>query len=183
MSLLIFAFTFFSASATETPICENLFVTVEALIQAQPLDVAAAKKELFKIGNDKRTEMVRFVRTEKEKFRKVKDAEMTAFDVDSKNNKTDTNEERNNRRQERATLSARVQVEKKVFNSNLDTQDKVCQKYLKEKREEYLSKIRELQNTDTATKSAAKKAESALPPELDEFKDIPKGPGTVLKPQ
>lgn len=180
---IIFVISFFSVNATEVPVCDNLFSSVDTLLQTQPLNVDATKKELFKIGNDKRSEMMRYVRSQKDIYRKTKELELTAFDVETKKIKGASSEQRAARRKERSALSLKVQTEKKEHNKNLDTQDKACQEYLKTKREEYLTKIRELQNATKALQKEAKKTEALLPPELEEFKEIPKGPGTVLKPQ
>lgn len=180
MIAIIFVLTIFSisAQAVDFPECDNIFASVDEMVAAPSIDEAAYKKNLFKIVNDKRIEVMRFVRQEKETYRKAKESELTAFDVESKKNKATTSDEKSTRRKEREVLSKQISADKKEFNKDLDTKEKTCQAVLNAKRMAYLEKMRDLKRAPKQTKR-----NEVIIPELDEFNDIPKGPGTVLKPQ
>lgn len=177
-AFLIFSFVF----ATETtapafPVCDQLFSGIETSLQNPSAETEVVRRELFKIVNDKRMEVSRFVRQEKESYRKKRDLEIKDFDLKTKMLPPNS-DEKNKRREERKQVAARIFNEKKEWNRQLDTQEKQCITYLNQNRESFLSQLRALKKTQ-----APKPSEPLASPALDEFKEIPKGAGTVLKPQ
>ena len=142
-------------------------------------------------------EILRHIRTEKDTFRKIKDSELIAFDVESKKNKTATSDDKNKRRQEREALNKKNSAEKREFNKALDEKQQSCNTFLNKMRTIYLDKFRNIKNAPRATNhnkdiDGADDALSSLTvdskknkktPETSEFDEIPKGAGTVLKPQ
>ncbi len=187
-----------TTQAADFPECEKLFSPVEEQLASSTPDLGATRKLLFKIANDKRTEVVRFVRTEKEVFRKAKDAELTGFDVESKKNPSPTSDERAQRRKEREELGKKVAAEKKAFNSSIDEKQKSCNTFLNTQRSVYLAKMSAIKNAPKSTShnpkaTAAQQTihsitdedapQKPTKPDTSEFDEIPKGPGTVLKPQ
>lgn len=203
MMFFLSLMTIFSVHAADFPECEKLFIPLDEQVAHPTADLDAAKKTLFKIANDKRLEVLRFVRDEKATFRKAKDEELTAFDVQSKKNPSPTSDERTKRRKEREELSKKINKEKKDFNKALDDQQKACNDFLNTQRSVYLAKFRAIKNAPKSTNhnkdavaaqqtiheitdhEAAEPARLAKPKKADmsEFDEIPKGPGTVLKPQ
>lgn len=166
-------------SVPSFPTCENLFSDLELSLQDPKVESESFRKQLFKIVNEKRTEASRYVRHEVESYRKNREQELKDFDVETKKMKLNL-EEKNKRRDERKKFSAQIQSDKKNFNKNLFDQEKKCQSYLNEQKEIFLAKIKDIKKSQTASSS---KKTSFSSPELEEFKEIPKGPGTVLKPQ
>lgn len=195
--LFISLLALFTVHAADFPECEALFAPVDEMISASEPNLDAAKKSLFKIANDKRMEVLRHVRTEKDTFRKSKDSELTAFDVESKNNKTATSDEKTKRRKEREELNKKINGEKKEFNKALDEKQKACNTFLNAKRVEYLAKFRDIKNAPRTTNHnkdldgakeviqslTAEEKKNKKSPDTSEFDEIPKGAGTVLKPQ
>lgn len=180
---MMWVLTVFLINATEAPVCDNLYTSVDSLLQTPAPNSEEIKKEFFKISNEKRSEVLRFGRLQKDIYRKTKEQELTSFDAETKKNKNPSAPEKANRRKEREVLSLRIQAEKKEFNKNIDASEQGCLHYLKQNREKYLAQIRDLQKATKVSAQQIKKTTSVTAPELDEFKDIPKGPGTVLKPQ
>jgi hypothetical protein len=189
--------TVFTVHAADFPDCENIFVPLDEMIASPEVNLDAAKKSLFKISNDKRMEVLRYVRTEKDAFRKNKDSELIDFDVESKKNKTATSDEKNKRRKEREELNKKISADKKEFNKELDEKQKICNTYLNSMRSVYLDKFRNIKNAPRATNHnkdidganetleslTAEEQKKKNKPDLSEFDEIPKGKGTVLKPQ
>lgn len=167
-----------SVYGADFPDCDTIFTPIDEMAAAEAVDEAAFKKSLFKTTNDKRLEVLRFVRTEKEAFRKAKDEELNAFDLESKKNTTATSAEKAARRKEREALSKKILTEKREFAKNLDLKEKACNAFLNSKRISFLETVRAKRRAPKQTK----RNETVIP-ELEEFKEIPKGPGTVLKPQ
>ncbi len=180
--ILFFALVFHFSHAADFPVCEDLFSELDAVVENPSADVDAAKKKLFKIANDKRTEVVRAVRAAKNELRNRKDAELKEFDRVQKMNPATSAESKKIERGARKTLLEKFNTEKKLTDLTLAEKEKSCHKYLAERREYYLAKFRDIQR---ALKQTPKKiTEKPLIPNLEsEFDTIPKGPGIVLKPQ
>lgn len=175
-------FLIFVSGANEFPVCEDLFSELDTAIENPSTDVEAAKKKLFKTANDKRTEVVRYVRFAKNEFRKSKDEELKAFDLEVKKNAKASAEVKKQDRAARTTLTTKIANEKKEFNREISDKEKACHKYLSEKRDFYLAKLRDIQHALKQTpKNTVQK--TLIPDVENEFDTIPKGPGTVLKPQ
>lgn len=181
-SLCIFIYLLFSLSSSVSlsqegsfPTCENLFVSLDEMWVSSPINTDAIKSTLFKIANEKRIEMARFVRDEKNQFFKRKEQVLKEFDAETKKNSL-LDDQRLQRSKERSELIKKWNGDKTTIYKALDEQQKSCQIVLAEKREYYLNKIREMQIENNHSKKTKDS-------DLDEFRLIPKGPGTVLKPQ
>lgn len=170
------------ASSGDFPVCSDLFSEVDAAVENPSADVDAAKKKMYKIASDKRTEVLRFVRKSKEDMRKANEDELKKVDAAAKAAKSASPEARSNQRKERSALIARQKTDKKQLETTLSEKEKECHSYLAQRRDFYLAQFRERQRTAPPTGAGTK--EKATNPELEnEFDTIPKGPGIVLKPQ
>lgn len=183
MLVLLIIVTFFSSNAADFPICDDMFASIEDTIKASSISrdktvLQSTKNTIFKITNEKRQEVLRYVRLEKDNYRKGQTQRLKDFDVEAKKNKATTAEQRTEQRKARAAMMSQQNEEKKLFFKDLDAKDKNCQNVLAQKKEFYLQQIRELTKVQSAPSPSNLES-----PELDEFKLIPKGPGTVLKPE
>ncbi|MCB9072875.1 MAG: hypothetical protein H6623_04570 [Bdellovibrionaceae bacterium] len=160
------------------PPCDTAYIKVEDALLKKPIAVEIVRKEIYKSYNEKRTEILRFVRSEKDIFRKNRDTALKDFDTETKNMNIRDNRIRAERRKKRKEIADGNIQSKKDLAKSLDEKQKTCFAILLSKRKDYLDMLKE---RDVEQKMATKKSpESQVP---DEFKEIPKGPGIVLKPE
>jgi hypothetical protein len=175
MMVLLLVSTFLFAEEPTFPACENAFESVEVAMKKSPHATESVRKLVYQTYNAKKMEVTRFVRQQKEDFRKSKEKELKDLATKYKASPTKDASEKERRREERKALVQTQSEQKKDHSNKIEEQEKNCLAFLSGKRQSYLDQLKQHQKEH-------KEAMSVPNPAIEEFKEIPKGPGTVLKP-
>lgn len=168
-----------SAPAYEKEISERAKVQAETRQQDQ--------KSFYEAINGKTQEVMRYLRTTKDDLRKQQEALRKEFDAKLKaemeaakkqNPRVDLDALRKSANDQRRQLIEKFNGEKKSLESQLQGYKKSFDEFVKAQRENFQQQLKII-----SAKASAAKLPPAESPLQQEFREIPPGAGTVLKPE